>query len=56
MKSAFAEFEERMMPIVRDDNPRLKLSQYREIIFKLWLFLLLFASYAFARRTDETLS
>ena len=35
-KSAFAEFEERMMPIVQDENPRLKLSQRKEIIFKMW--------------------
>lgn len=36
MKSAFAEFEDRMMPIVQDENPRLKLSQRKEIIYKLW--------------------
>lgn len=36
MKSAFAEFEDRMMPIVHEENPRLKLSQRKEIIFKLW--------------------
>lgn len=36
MKSAFAEYEERQMPIVRAENPRLKLSQYKQIIFKNW--------------------
>jgi hypothetical protein len=35
MKSAHAEFEERMLPIVREENPHLKLSQYKELIFKL---------------------
>lgn len=36
LKSAFAEYEERMMPIVKQENPRLKLSQYKQEIFKLW--------------------
>lgn len=36
MKSAHAEYEERMMPIVREENPHLKLSQYKEMIFKSW--------------------
>lgn len=35
MKTAHAEFEDRMMPIVKEDNPHLKLSQYKEIIFKM---------------------
>ena len=31
MKSAFAEYEERQMPIVRRENPKLKLSQYKQV-------------------------
>jgi hypothetical protein len=36
MKSAYAEYEERYLPIVREENPHLKLSQYRELVFKQW--------------------
>lgn len=36
MKSAFADYEERMLPIVRRENPKLKLSQYKQMIFKEW--------------------
>lgn len=36
MKSAYAEYEEREMEVVKAENPHLKLSQYKEIIFKNW--------------------
>jgi hypothetical protein len=35
-KSGFAEYEERMLPIVRRENPKLKLSQWKQIVFKDW--------------------
>lgn len=35
-KAAFKAYEEREIPIVRADNPGLKLSQVKEIIFKAW--------------------
>lgn len=36
MKSAYADYEERMIPQLREEHPRLKLSQYKEMCFKLW--------------------
>jgi hypothetical protein len=34
LKAAYAEYEERNMPLVKADNPTLKLSQLRELIWK----------------------
>lgn len=36
MKSAYVEFEEKTIPQLRQEHPRLKLSQYKEMCFKLW--------------------
>jgi Coiled-coil domain-containing protein 124 /Oxs1 len=35
-KALYAEFEDRMMPVVREEHPGLRLSQYKEKIFALW--------------------
>jgi hypothetical protein len=35
-KAAFRAFEEREMPLMREDNPGLKRSQLKELIFKKW--------------------
>mmetsp|Transcript_9463 Transcript_9463/g.13435 ORF Transcript_9463/g.13435 Transcript_9463/m.13435 type:complete len:269 (+) Transcript_9463:130-936(+) len=36
MKAAHKEFEERMLPIVKQDYPGLRLTQYKEKIFNMW--------------------
>jgi len=36
MKAAYLAYEEKMMPILKEENPTLRLSQLRERIFKLW--------------------
>eukprot|EP00026_Physarum_polycephalum_P014568 Phypoly_transcript_15098.p1 GENE.Phypoly_transcript_15098~~Phypoly_transcript_15098.p1 ORF type:complete len:218 (+),score=77.20 Phypoly_transcript_15098:128-781(+) len=36
VKASYAAFEEKMIPIVREDNPTLKLSQLKELVWKLW--------------------
>ena len=35
-KAAYRAFEEREMPLMREDNPGLKRSQLKELIFKKW--------------------
>ena len=35
-KALYKEFEERMLPVVKEERPGLRLSQYKEEIFKLW--------------------
>ncbi|XP_066585610.1 coiled-coil domain-containing protein 124-like [Prorops nasuta] len=37
MKAAYASFEERMMPIVKEQNPTLRLSQLKQILKKEWM-------------------
>ncbi|KAG7198671.1 hypothetical protein KM043_006026 [Ampulex compressa] len=37
MKAAFATFEERMMPIIKEQNPTLRLSQLKQILKKEWM-------------------
>lgn len=37
VKAAFASFEERMMPIIKDQNPTLRLSQLKQILKKEWM-------------------
>lgn len=36
MKALYKAFEEKMLPVVKDDYPGLRLSQYKEKIFNLW--------------------
>jgi len=36
MKAAYAAFEEAEMPGLKEDRPGLKMSQYKEALFKLW--------------------
>ena len=36
MKAAYAAFEEKEMPRLKEDRPGLKQSQYKEALFKLW--------------------
>ena len=36
MKAAFAKYEEEQLPILRQDKPGLKLTQYQDMIFKNW--------------------
>lgn len=36
MRAAHLDYEERMMPIVKEDHPGLKRSQYKEMIWKMW--------------------
>jgi hypothetical protein len=36
MKSAFAAFEERMLPMLKQENPTLRLSQLKELLQKEW--------------------
>jgi len=36
MKAAYAAFEEKEMPNLKEDRPGLKMSQYKEALFKLW--------------------
>lgn len=35
-KVTYADFEQRMLPIVKAENPGLRLSQYKEKVFNLW--------------------
>jgi hypothetical protein len=35
-KAAYAEFEDRQMMVLREENPHLKMAQYKDKIFKLW--------------------
>ncbi|XP_068970673.1 coiled-coil domain-containing protein 124 [Bombus flavifrons] len=37
VKAAYASFEERMMPIVKEQNPTLRLSQLKQILKKEWM-------------------
>ncbi|XP_020286178.1 coiled-coil domain-containing protein 124 [Pseudomyrmex gracilis] len=37
MKAAYASFEEKMMPIIKEQNPTLRLSQLKQIIRKEWM-------------------
>lgn len=37
MKAAYASFEERMMPIIKEQNPTLRLSQLKQILKKDWM-------------------
>lgn len=37
VKAAYASFEERMMPIIKDQNPTLRLSQLKQILKKEWM-------------------
>ena len=36
MKAAFAAYKERQLPIVKEEKPGLKQSQYQDMIFKAW--------------------
>eukprot|EP01113_Clastostelium_recurvatum_P047496 TRINITY_DN8483_c0_g1_i1.p3 TRINITY_DN8483_c0_g1~~TRINITY_DN8483_c0_g1_i1.p3 ORF type:complete len:158 (-),score=65.58 TRINITY_DN8483_c0_g1_i1:40-513(-) len=36
LKAAFSQYEERELPLLRADNPGLKLSQVKEILWKQW--------------------
>mmetsp|Transcript_11321 Transcript_11321/g.18943 ORF Transcript_11321/g.18943 Transcript_11321/m.18943 type:complete len:217 (+) Transcript_11321:14-664(+) len=36
LKAAYAAFEEREMPQIKQDHPGLKLSQYKELLWKAW--------------------
>lgn len=37
MKAAYATFEEKMMPIIKEQNPTLRLSQLKQILRKEWM-------------------
>ncbi|XP_076237582.1 coiled-coil domain-containing protein 124 [Calliopsis andreniformis] len=37
MKAAYASFEERMMPVIKEQNPTLRLSQLKQILKKEWM-------------------
>ncbi|KAK0161795.1 hypothetical protein PV327_008209 [Microctonus hyperodae] len=37
MKAAYASFEERMMPIIKENNPTLRLSQLKQLLKKEWM-------------------
>ncbi|XP_035729031.1 coiled-coil domain-containing protein 124-like [Vespa mandarinia] len=37
MKAAYASFEEKMMPIIKEQNPTLRLSQLKQILKKEWM-------------------
>ncbi|CAD1479762.1 unnamed protein product, partial [Heterotrigona itama] len=37
VKAAYASFEERMMPIIKEQNPTLRLSQLKQILKKEWM-------------------
>lgn len=37
MKAAYASFEEQMMPIIKEQNPTLRLSQLKQILKKEWM-------------------
>lgn len=36
MKAAFAAYKERQLPMVKEEKPGLKQSQYQDMIFKAW--------------------
>eukprot|EP00158_Paraphelidium_tribonemae_P001685 Partr_v1_DN24681_c0_g1_i5_m59492 putative Coiled-coil domain-containing protein len=36
VKAAYKAWEERMLPIVKEENPKLRLTQIKEIMFKMW--------------------
>lgn len=36
MKAAYAAFEEKQLPILKKENPTLRLSQLKEILYKMW--------------------
>ena len=36
MKAAFAAYKERQMPLMKEEKPGLKQSQYQDMIFKAW--------------------
>ncbi|XP_014488860.1 PREDICTED: coiled-coil domain-containing protein 124 [Dinoponera quadriceps] len=37
MKAAYANFEEKMMPVIKEQNPTLRLSQLKQILRKEWM-------------------
>lgn len=37
MKAAYASFEERTMPMIKEQNPTLRLSQLKQILRKEWM-------------------
>ena len=37
MKAAYLSFEERMMPILKEQNPTLRLSQLKQLLRKEWM-------------------
>lgn len=37
MKAAYASFEEKMMPVIKEQNPTLRLSQLKQILRKEWI-------------------
>lgn len=37
VKAAYASFEERMMPMIKEQNPTLRLSQLKQILKKEWM-------------------
>jgi hypothetical protein len=37
MKAAYLSFEERTMPILKDQNPTLRLSQLKQLLRKEWM-------------------
>ena len=37
VKAAYASFEEKMMPIIKEQNPTLRLSQLKQILKKEWM-------------------
>lgn len=37
VKAAFASFEERMMPVIKEQNPTLRLSQLKQLLKKEWM-------------------
>ncbi|EZA62609.1 Coiled-coil domain-containing protein [Ooceraea biroi] len=37
LKAAFASFEEKMMPIIKEQNPTLRLSQLKQVLRKEWM-------------------
>lgn len=36
MKAAFAAYKERQLPLMKEEKPGLKQSQYQDMIFKAW--------------------
>lgn len=37
MKAAYATFEEKMLPVIKEQNPTLRLSQLKQILRKEWI-------------------